>query len=486
MADDYIDLDDALCALAIMGDLSMGQPIDHSQRVVALSIKLATHLGWDAASLRHVQQIAQLRWAGCTANATEFAATIGDDVGGRALMLQLQFEKMEFLVPPDAMAARVSMVSAIHCDVSSLIASSLGLDTAVSAALGCVFEHWDGSGNPNAVSGEAIPAAAVVVAVCSELEVISRLHGLPKSLAILRQRADKVYPANLVACLETHAEDWFSLIQLSPRPSHRANAGSRIRMDILGHVIELKLPWLLGHSKLVARLVNAIATEMELSNDMRASLRGAAWLHSFGRVAVPNAIWNQPGGLTTGDMEQVRLSPYWTSRLGQNVAGLKDAAGIAASAYERLDGSGYFRGSDAKSVPIGGRILAAAVAWTALVSDRPWRGALNVDAAMIQLQSEVDAGRFDAQVVRSLAQCVAPGFVTTENLVSTSPLLTLRELEVLRRVSLGDSNKVAAQNLGISPSTVRTHLESIFVKLGCKTRAACTLQASLLGLFSPA
>ena len=63
-------------------------------------------------------------------------------------------------------------------------------------------------------------------------------------------------------------------------------------------------------------------------------------------------------------------------------------------------------------------------------------------------------------------------------------LLTARELDVLQRVSLGDSNKEAAQNLGISPSTVRTHLESIFNKLGCKTRAACTLRASLLGLLS--
>jgi len=60
--------------------------------------------------------------------------------------------------------------------------------------------------------------------------------------------------------------------------------------------------------------------------------------------------------------------------------------------------------------------------------------------------------------------------------------LSPREIEVLRRVSLGESNKEAALRLGISPSTVRTHLESIFRKLGCKSRAAGTLKASVLGL----
>jgi DNA-binding CsgD family transcriptional regulator len=61
-------------------------------------------------------------------------------------------------------------------------------------------------------------------------------------------------------------------------------------------------------------------------------------------------------------------------------------------------------------------------------------------------------------------------------------VLSARERDVLHRISLGDSNKMAAQRLGISPSTVRTHLESAFKKLDCKTRAACTLRASLLGL----
>jgi DNA-binding CsgD family transcriptional regulator len=53
---------------------------------------------------------------------------------------------------------------------------------------------------------------------------------------------------------------------------------------------------------------------------------------------------------------------------------------------------------------------------------------------------------------------------------------------VLHWISNGASNKAVALKLSISPSTVRTHVESVFRKLGCSTRAAATLKAAQLGL----
>jgi DNA-binding NarL/FixJ family response regulator len=53
---------------------------------------------------------------------------------------------------------------------------------------------------------------------------------------------------------------------------------------------------------------------------------------------------------------------------------------------------------------------------------------------------------------------------------------------VLHRISLGASNKEVARDLYLSPSTVRTHVESVFRKLECSTRAAATLKASSMGL----
>ncbi|MDC6134669.1 helix-turn-helix transcriptional regulator, partial [Burkholderia gladioli] len=57
---------------------------------------------------------------------------------------------------------------------------------------------------------------------------------------------------------------------------------------------------------------------------------------------------------------------------------------------------------------------------------------------------------------------------------TAGPHLSARETEVLRVISRGASNKEAAQELTMSPSTVRTHVENVFRKLDCSTRAAAT------------
>ena len=56
--------------------------------------------------------------------------------------------------------------------------------------------------------------------------------------------------------------------------------------------------------------------------------------------------------------------------------------------------------------------------------------------------------------------------------------LSRRQREVLGHISQGLSNKETARQLGLSPSTVATHIETIFRKLGCSTRAAATLKAA--------
>jgi DNA-binding CsgD family transcriptional regulator len=117
-----------------------------------------------------------------------------------------------------------------------------------------------------------------------------------------------------------------------------------------------------------------------------------------------------------------------------------------------------------------------------MTSRRPWREALSDDIALEQLRKEVALGRLDGQVVDAVAKPSAATQVTTPAITESGTILSPREIEVLRRVSLGESNKEVALRLGISPSTVRTHLESIFRKLGCKSRAAGTIKASVLGL----
>ena len=74
--------------------------------------------------------------------------------------------------------------------------------------------------------------------------------------------------------------------------------------------------------------------------------------------------------------------------------------------------------------------------------------------------------------------------MTVDALVSKpgNGLPSERETQIPPRISSGASNKEVARDLGISPSTVRTHVESVFRKLQCSTRAAATLKALTLGV----
>lgn len=154
------------------------------------------------------------------------------------------------------------------------------------------------------------------------------------------------------------------------------------------------------------------------------------------------------------------------------------AAEIASYAGERLDGSGNFRGAIGADIPIEGQVLAAASAWIALQSARPWRPAFSVTMAGDQLATEANAGRFHPGVVDALRYMPA----MPEALPSARISLSEREADVLQAISRGHTNKEAARLLGISPRTVSTHMESAFRKLNCTTRAAAALKAVTLRL----
>ena len=62
--------------------------------------------------------------------------------------------------------------------------------------------------------------------------------------------------------------------------------------------------------------------------------------------------------------------------------------------------------------------------------------------------------------------------------------LTIREIEVLECLRLGESNKEIARSLGISPNTVKTHLKSLYTKLGANNRTQAVTQASELSIYT--
>lgn len=471
-----ISLSGALTAIAQVGDLSMGQPLGHSRRVASLARMLAQAAHGDGEHLQVAEQVALLRWSGCTANAEGFADLLGDDVEGRRAMLDLTLGKEEMNAVHQA-----TPLAVVHCEVSGEIAKTLELGEAVEAGLCRVFETYDGTGRPLGVTHEHIPEVAYQVVLAGDLDILSRAHGLDAALRWIHDQSDRRYPTSLVSLLVENAKEWLANLEMLLQPPPHAETERSVSLTLVGDVIDLKLPWLAGHSRQVAHVAVEAARLSGLSEPTLTAIGKAALIYGLGRAAVSNHLWNTAGALPYGAAERVHLVPYWTQQALRPISELAVPGAIAAHAYERLNGSGYFRGVKGDALCAEHRLFATSVAWVALRESRPWRSAYGESEAARLLKLDVGKGLFDSDVCDAVI-AAARG---ERRVHQPKPsILTARECRILLEISRGASNKQVARLLDISPSTVRTHVESIFRKLECSTRAAATLKALTLGLIA--
>jgi HD-GYP domain-containing protein (c-di-GMP phosphodiesterase class II) len=241
---------------------------------------------------------------------------------------------------------------------------------------------------------------------------------------------------------------------------------------------DLKGRFLLGHSAHVAELAEQAAELSGLDGDAHGTLRASAFLLDLGRVGISSAIWDRPGPLGPVEWERVRLHSYWTERILARCPALQRLAPLAAAHHERLDGSGYHRGARAIELSIGARLLAAADVFAAMTEERPQRPARSREDAARQLHEEVTAGRLDATAVGAVVE--AAGLPRRRSAWPND--LTDREVEVLRVLARGLSNREIAETLVLSPRTVQHHLASVYDKINLRTRAGAAVFAIEHGL----
>ncbi|WP_460096100.1 HD domain-containing phosphohydrolase [Pseudomonas sp. S3_C01] len=471
-----ISLGGALATIAQVGDLSMGQPLGHSRRVAALARMLAQAQHGDGEHLRVAEQVALLRWSGCTANAEGFADLLGDDVDGRRAMLDLTLGNEQMNAVHQA-----TPLAVVHCEVSGAIAKTLQLGAAVEAGLCRVFETYDGTGRPLGLTHEHIPEVAYQVVLAGDLDILSRAHGLDAALRWIREQSDRRYPASLVSLLLGNAKDWLADLETLSKTVDHAHEQRCVSLTLVGDIIDLKLPWLAGHSRQVAHVAVEAARLWGLREPTLTEIGKSALIYGLGRAAVSNHLWNTAGTLPYGAAERVRLVPYWTQQALRPITELAVPAEIATHAYERLNGSGYFRGVAGDALCAEHRLFATSVAWVALREARPWRSAHGEADAARLLKQDAGSGLFDNDVCEAV---IAAAGGERRMRQPKASVLTTRECRILLEISRGASNKQVARLLDISPSTVRTHMESIFRKLECSTRAAATLKGLTLGLIA--
>ena len=100
-------------------------------------------------------------------------------------------------------------------------------------------------------------------------------------------------------------------------------------------------------------------------------------------------------------------------------------------------------------------------------------------SAARRLREAATAGRLDAAAVETTLQAARREVVPT---VISPGGLTARELEILRMVAVGRSNREIANDLVLSEKTVRNHLEHIYAKAGVSNRVSASMFALRHGI----
>nr|WP_094289788.1 HD domain-containing phosphohydrolase [Mycobacterium lehmannii] len=504
---------EVLAALSVAVDLGLGQPAEHMLRSALIATRVADRLNLTARQRDCIYYTTLIMWIGCHADSHEYARWFGDDIAVRRSSYLVDWSGLpyqrflltnvgrgESLLTRLRTAAtlyanargHISQLIHSHCTSAGLLAERIGLDADVQHALRYTFERYDGGGLPTGASGDAIPIEMRVAQVADMVEVHQREYGIDGAVAMARSRRGGQFdpavvdafvadPADVLAVPST-GDVWATALQHAPDRGTRLDSGSLDTLLMaLGEFVDLKCPFTLGHSRAVADLAAAAAEVLGLDDEAVATTRRAGYVHDLGRIGVSNQVWSKPTALTMAEFERMRLHPYLTERILSQVPALKDIASVAANHHECLDGSGYPRGLGARQLTMPDRLLACAVSYQSALEPRPYREALGPAGAARRLRERVSKGQLDSAAADAVLR--ASGHASGRRQPRPDGL-TSREVEVLRMVAQGASNKAIAATLVLSEKTVRNHVEHVYAKIDVSNRIGASMYALEHGLVS--
>ena len=501
--------------MALAQDNAFGQPLESQLRSCLLATWICDAAGFDPSVHDTVYWVALLRYIGCTGHAHEVATLFGDEIAIRAQTLvhdagnpaEVIQDVIRFATAGRAEEEREQVVQFIQqnarewathnfssgCEVGDMLLQRIEFGPDVREALRFTFERWNGKGYPSHAASEAIPLPMRVVHLSHDMEALARLFSPERALEAARDRRDRTYDPAIVDVFLAHGNEWFArlaktepwdaVMELEPRP-RRVLDGESLESALLmaADFIDLKSPYMGGHSRRCAQIATNAAQVLGFSDDAVTTLRRAALVHDFGTTAVPNSIWDKPGSLTRAEFDRVELHPMLTEQMLRRSPGLATLNAVASAHHEKCDGSGYHKRVRADAVDPAAAVLAATEVYVGMTTERADRPAFSADNAAAELSRLASSGVLEPRAIRAVLVAAGHG----EPAASTAPPvrrgkhpggLSRREVDVLRLAAKGLTTREIGERLFISAKTADHHIQHVYVKIGVSTRAAAALWA---------
>ncbi len=153
-----------------------------------------------------------------------------------------------------------------------------------------------------------------------------------------------------------------------------------------------------GHSLRVVDLTLQLAKALGVGEENLQHIRRGALLHDIGKMGIPDSILLKPSTLSEDEWVVMRQHPLYANELLKPIYYLEEAVDIPFCHHERWNGEGYPRRLKGEEIPLAARIFAVVDVFDALTSDRPYRPAWTLDAALRYIR-EQSGKLFDPKVV---------------------------------------------------------------------------------------
>jgi ribonuclease P protein subunit RPR2 len=227
-----------------------------------------------------------------------------------------------------------------------------------------------------------------LVAGGKQVGSLSLIHGDRFDDARWRRLAEAIIP-QLATAIES-AE----LVE-KVRKTHLATIAA------LSRSIEAKDNYTGDHTERVAAVAVALARRLGFEGGDLDAIEIGALLHDVGKIGVPERILQKNGPLDEEEWEVMKRHPLVSEYILSDVELPAIVREIARWSHERVDGTGYPDGLDGDQIPLAARIVLVADALDALTSDRPYRPARHLEAAVDELRANTGT-QFCATVIEAL------------------------------------------------------------------------------------
>ena len=177
--------------------------------------------------------------------------------------------------------------------------------------------------------------------------------------------------------------------------------------------IDAKDHYTFSHSVNVSYLATQLARFIGLNDEHVEMIRQAGLLHDIGKISISEDILTKETALTDEEYEIMKSHVENSIAIIRHLPSLDYIMPIAISHHEHYDGSGYPRGLKGEEIPIGGRCLAIADAFDAIVSKRPYKDPVTIPEALEEIERNLGK-QFDPEIGRTFIELVKSNTIYTD------------------------------------------------------------------------